>query len=120
MALIFCLLLVPPLAGDPAWATPKDIPIIITGQPAPPPPPPGCMLSLNPMVVTILSTAPKGTELSVIDAVSCTGAPAFGAPNFDDGGLFAISGQKIIINPQGPGVAALGNTTQSATITVAP
>jgi hypothetical protein len=104
-----------------ASATPIDVPIVINGPGSnPPPPPPQCSLSLNPPMATIPSSTPKGATLSTIVVMNCTGSAIFGPPNFDDGGLFAISGNRVIVNPQGPGVAALGGTTQTATITISP
>jgi hypothetical protein len=43
------------------------------------------------------------------DGSPFTGTVGFGAPNYDAGGIFAISGNNIIVNPTGPGVGP--NTT---------
>ncbi len=109
-------------SAPPTDATPIDIPIVITGPSSPPPPlPPGeCTLSLNPSAATITSNTPRGAVVSAIIATNCSKMPTFGPPNFDDGGLFSISGSNVIINPQGPGVAALAGTTQNATVVVSP
>lgn len=97
-------------------ATPIDIPIIING----PAPAPGTLqLSLSPASATVASSIASGGAVSTITAVNTGGsAPVvgFGAPYFDDGGLFAISGNHLIINPAGQGVSALASSTQPATI----
>lgn len=96
-------------------ATPIDIPIVITGPPAAP----GFTLSLGPPNATTPSSTAPGAVVSTITAMSSGGPPAlaFGPPYFDDGGLFAISGNQLIINPAGAGVAALASSTQQATVT---
>jgi len=38
------------------------------------------------------------------DGSPFTGSFGFGAPCYDAGGIFAISGSNIIVNPSGPGV----------------
>jgi hypothetical protein len=38
------------------------------------------------------------------DGSPYTGTVNFGAPFFDAGGSFAISGNSIIVNPNGPGI----------------
>jgi hypothetical protein len=40
----------------------------------------------------------------------------FAPPYGDDSGRFMLSGNDIIINPNGPGVGADGGTTQNITI----
>lgn len=47
--------------------------------------------------------------VTMSDGSSFTGTVGFGAPNFDAGGIFAISENNIIVNPSGPGVGP--NTT---------
>jgi hypothetical protein len=34
----------------------------------------------------------------------------FAAPNYDDGGIFALSGNNIIVNPTGPGLGQNATT----------
>lgn len=103
------------LGAPQASATSIDIPIVING-PAGTPPPPQCSLSFNPPMATIPPSTPSGAAVSTIVATNCAGAPIFAPPYYDDGGLFAISGNQLVINPQGPGVASLAGTTQSATV----
>jgi hypothetical protein len=38
------------------------------------------------------------------DGSPFTGSVGFGNPYYDAGGIFAISGSNIIVNPSGPGV----------------
>jgi hypothetical protein len=44
------------------------------------------------------------------------GVPSFGPPYANDQGVFAISGNKAIINPSVPGLTGLANTTQNITV----
>ena len=86
---------------------PASFEITITAAPLP-------IITFNPAHPTIPDTTPKGTvvagyAITMSDGSRFTGTVAFGAPNFDDGGVFALkiitpaSGQ-IIVNPNGPGV----------------
>jgi hypothetical protein len=64
----------------------------------------------------IPDTTPVGTVLATFAVVMSDGSPfigtvAFGAPYFDDGGIFSISGSSIEINPSGPGIANTNITT---------
>jgi len=70
----------------------------------------------------IAPTAPGGTVVATIiaawsDGTPFTGTLAFGPPFYNDAGTFAISGNKLIINPAGPGISARGGTTRNVTIT---
>ena len=45
-----------------------------------------------------------------------TGTLGFGPPYSNDGGVFAISGDSLIINPSGPGAGSAGGTPAYVTI----
>jgi hypothetical protein len=80
------------------------------------------VISVNPPSLSILPDAPPGTVVATItvawsDGTSFTGTLGFAPPYSDDGGIFAISGDKLIINPAGPGALALSGTTRNVTIT---
>jgi hypothetical protein len=80
------------------------------------------VISLNPPSPSILSDAPPGTVVATItvagsDGTPFTGTLGFAPPYSNDGGIFAISGDKLIINPEGPGAFALSGTTRNVTIT---
>lgn len=84
--------------------------------------PPHLTLSFNPPNPSITPNSSSGTVVTTITATWSDGTPftgtlGFAPPFSDDAGTFAISGDKLIINPAGPGVSALGGTTQSVTIT---
>ena len=75
-----------------------------TGAGAPVP-----VISITPAAPTILDTTPLGAivatfTISMSDGSPFLGTVKFGAPYFDNGGIFAISGNQIIVNPAGPGV----------------
>jgi hypothetical protein len=80
------------------------------------------VISINPSSPSILPDAPPGTVVATItvawsDGTPFTGTLGFAPPHSDDGGIFAISGDKLIINPEGPGALALIGTTRNVTIT---
>src|SRR5262249_9005504 len=71
-------------------------------------------ITVTPSNPTILDTTPLGAvvatfAVSMSDGSPFTGTVGFGAPNYDGGGVFAIAGNNIIVNPSGPGVGP--NTT---------
>jgi hypothetical protein len=84
-------------------------------------PAPYLTLSLNPPNPSITSAAALGSYVATISASWSDGSPftgtlSFGPPYSSDAATFAISGNSLIINPNGPGVAADGNTLQKVTI----
>lgn len=84
--------------------------------------PPHLTLTFEPPSPSIARAAPRGTVVSTIVAAWSDGTPfkgtlGFGPPYSNDAGTFAISGNKLIINPAGPGVSALGGTIRNVTIT---
>ena len=59
------------------------------------------------------STMPLGATVATITASWSKGRPfagtlGFGPPSSNAGGVFAIGGSSLIINPSGPGVAGAG------------
>jgi hypothetical protein len=80
------------------------------------------VISVNPPSLSIPPDAPPGTVVATITVVWSDGTPftgtlGFAPPYSDDGGIFAISGDKLIINPAGPGARALSGTTRNVTVT---
>ena len=74
-------------------------------------------IQIVPSTPTILSTTPLGGTVATLlvsnsDGSIFAGSISFVAPHFDAGGVFAISGNTIIVNPAGPGV---GNITGTVT-----
>jgi len=70
-------------------------------------------LSFEPPGPSIAKAVRRGTIVATIVARWSDGKPfrgtfAFGPPYWNDGGAFAISGDKLVVNPNGPGVAAAG------------
>jgi hypothetical protein len=87
-------------------------------------PTPYLTLSFNPPNPTIASNAPAGTVVATVTASWSDGSPftgtlSFGAPNSNDGGTFAISGNQLVVNSAGPGLSGDGATTQLVTIVAA-
>jgi len=73
------------------------------------------------MAPSIPETTPLGTVVAVAtakwsDGSQFTGTISFTGPNYDDGGTFALSGNKLIINPAGLGVKGDGGTVQRVNI----
>jgi hypothetical protein len=91
-------------------------------RPPPPPLEPTLSLVITPPHPQIEPQTPKGATIATLhctrsDGVQFRGHYAFAAPNFDCGGVFAISGNKLIVNPTGPGVGtAIGRLDQYVTI----
>jgi len=78
-------------------------------------------LSFNPPNPSIAANAPLGSVVATItptwsDGGRFIGTLSFGPPNSNDQGVFAISGNNLIVNTSGPGVSADANTVQNVTI----
>jgi len=78
-------------------------------------------LSFNPPNPSISSSAPLGSVVATIVASWSNGSPftgtlSFAPPYSNDQGVFAISGNNLIVNPSGPGVSSDADTTLNATI----
>jgi hypothetical protein len=79
--------------------------------PAPPPPPPAAqpVIMVAPSSPEVPDTTPLGAVVASYKVVMSDGSPftgtvSFDAPFFDGGGVFALSGNNIIVNPTGPGL----------------
>ena len=82
-------------------------------QAPPPPSPPAAVITVNPNTPQLPDTTPVGSVVATYAVTMSDGSPfvgtiGFGPPNFDAGGIFALTGSptsgNIIVNPQGPGV----------------
>jgi hypothetical protein len=83
--------------------------------------PPALTLTVTPPNPSIPQTAPLGSFVAKVTAAWSNGAPFTGtiqfvAPNFDDGGTFALSGSDLIVSPVGMGVNGDGGTVQHVTV----
>ncbi len=92
--------------------------------PVPPPPTPVPVISFVPPNPSIPPTTPLGTKIAVIvvtmsDGSPFTGGVVFGPPNYDDGGVFIISGNDLILNPNGPGLPET-NSIEHCTVMTTP
>jgi hypothetical protein len=79
-------------------------------------------LSFAPPNPSIAAGAPGGTVVASIiaawsDGTPFTGTLGFGPPFYNDAGTFAISGNKLITNPAGPGISVPAGTMRNVTIT---
>jgi hypothetical protein len=79
------------------------------------------LLSFNPPKPSISATAPLGSLVATISPTWSDGSPfagtlSFAQPYSNDQGIFAISGNNLIVNPSGPGLSADVNTVQNVTI----
>jgi hypothetical protein len=84
-------------------------------------PTPTLMLSFSPPNPSIPPNAPGGTVVATAvaswsDGSEFTGTYSFGQPYSNDGGVFVLNGNQIIVNPSGPGLSAEANTTQNITV----
>ncbi len=99
----------------------------------PPPPPPSGAVPVIVVTPSTTPTIPNWTPLGAIvatitvtmsDASPFTGTLTFGSPNFDDGGIYAISGTSspfyLIVNPSGPGVGPEGGNLDHVTLVATP
>jgi hypothetical protein len=78
-------------------------------------------LSFNPPNPTIATSAPLRSVVATITASWSDGSPftgtlSFGPPYSNNQGVIAISGNQLIINPDGPGVSADADMTLNVTI----
>ncbi len=78
-------------------------------------------LIVTPMMPTIPDSTLLGTPVAVLQGVWSDGSPFTGtyqfvAPNFDDGGIYDISGNLLRVSPIGPGVGSEGGSIDSVTI----
>jgi hypothetical protein len=90
-------------------------------SPSPSPSPPTLTLTFNPQMPSISATVPPGTVVATVtaawsDGSAFTGTLSFGAPYYDDGGTFALSGNNLIVSPLGLGLNGDGGTVQNITV----
>lgn len=74
------------------------------------------ILNCNPPNPSISANAALGSVVATITPTWSHGSPftgtlTFAPPYSNDKGVFAISGNNLIINPAGPGVSSDANTT---------
>jgi hypothetical protein len=81
--------------------------------PPPEPPPPAAVITITPNTPQVPDTTSVGAVVATYTVTMSDGSPfvgtiGFGAPNFDAGGIFALTGSptsgNVIVNPKGPGV----------------
>jgi hypothetical protein len=80
------------------------------------------VIMVTPTVPRISDKTPLGAIVASYSVVMSDGSPftgtvRFGAPHYDGQKLFALSDNKIIVNPNGPGVRS-GKTTVTHHITL--
>jgi hypothetical protein len=78
-------------------------------------------LNFSPLNPSIPANAAKGSVVATVtpswsDGSAFTGTLSFAQPYSNDSGVFALSGNNLIINPSGPGLTADANTVQDVTI----
>jgi hypothetical protein len=83
--------------------------------------PPRLTLTVEPPMPAILETAPLGTEVATLTAGWSNGRPfkgtfSFVPPYADDNKTFAISGDRLVLNPAGPGVNGDAGSVHHVTV----
>jgi hypothetical protein len=78
-------------------------------------------LSFSPPNPRIAADAAQGCVVTTVtaawsDGTAFAGSLSFAPPKSNDQGAFTISGDKVIINPSGPCLTGLANTTQNITV----
>jgi hypothetical protein len=104
-----------------AWVIAAALLPLWAGAALPKKPPPRLIITFNPQMPSLPQTSPPGTVVSTVTAAWSNGMPftgtiAFGAPYYDDGGTFALSGHNIIVSPLGLGLNGDGGSVQNVTI----
>ena len=99
---------------------------VATGAAPPPPPAPAAVITVTPNTPRVPDTTSVGAVVATYTVTMSDGSPfvgtlGFGAPNFDAGGIFALTGSptsgNIIVNPKGPGIGPnLGTITDHITL----
>jgi hypothetical protein len=94
----------------PAASTAKPQPSEVRRNEAPPPSRPAQpVITVTPTTPRVPDTTPPGAvvasySVTMSDGSSFAGTVRFAAPNFDANRVFALAGNKIIVNPDGPGL----------------
>ncbi len=107
--------------GFPATASPRNSNFLVDVLFTPAAPVPYLSVGFDPTSPTVASNAAPGTVIATINASWSDGSPftgtlSFGPPNSNDNGIFAISGNQLVVSPSGPGLGSAGNSTQNVTI----
>jgi hypothetical protein len=81
---------------------------------------PTLMLSEQPAAPSVPASSPIGTVVTTLTAIWSNGAPftgtyGFAAPYSNDGGLFALSGNQVVVNASLPAGMSTQNITVEAT-----
>src|SRR5205823_6311760 len=84
-------------------------------------PPPRLTLTISPFAPAMSEIAPLGASVATVTAAWSDGSPftgtiQFTAPYYDDGGTFALSGNKLIVSPLGFGLDGDGGSTQNVSL----
>jgi hypothetical protein len=83
-------------------------------------------MSFNPPNPSIAADTPPGTAVAAVlvdwsddlnGSHPFTGTIGFALPYRNDGGVFALSGTTLYIDPAGPGISNDAGTVQNVTIT---
>ena len=79
---------------------------------------PTLMMSFSPASPSIQNTSPGGTVVATVNVTWSNGNQFTGKLSLasNDGGVFALSGNQVIVNPSGSGVSGDGGTTQTITV----
>ena len=83
-------------------------------------PPPTLTLTVSPVAPTIPSSTALGTTVATLQGVwsdgsAFTGSYTFVSPNYD-ADTYSISGNKLIVAPNGPGVGSAGGSVENVTM----
>ncbi len=78
-------------------------------------------LNFDPANPSLPANAAMGSVVATVvaswsDGSAFTGTLSFAPPYSNDQGRFALSGNKLIVNPSGPGLSTNANTVQNVTI----
>jgi hypothetical protein len=71
--------------------------------------PPQPVITVEPQAPKVPDTTPRGAVVATYEVRMSNGSPftgtvRFGPPHYDGNGVFALSGNRIIVNPKGPGL----------------
>jgi hypothetical protein len=99
----------PPAGPRPSRGGPPPPTVRVTAQPRLPAGPLRPAIEVRPSTPRVPDTAPGGTVVAsysvrMSDNSRFTGTVGFGPPYYDNNGRFALIDNKIIVNPNGPGI----------------
>jgi hypothetical protein len=99
-----------------ATTAPKPAPLppiphraVPVARSAAPPGPPRPVITVAPVTPHVPDRTPRGATVATYSVMMSDGSPftgtvRFGPPYYDGNGVFALSANKIIVNPGGPGL----------------